>query len=74
MAIAEVGPHAAAEMVRPGVEWAELAIFDDWFCFRGNPDRCEQRAFREWLQKHPQIKANDLVRFGWQHNSFVLHG
>jgi O-methyltransferase len=54
------------------VQEGTVVIFDDWFCFRGNPDRGEQRAFREWLQRHPDIQATELFRFGWQHNSFVL--
>ncbi len=54
------------------VQEGTVLIFDDWFCFRGNPDRGEQRAFSEWLQKHPEIRAIELFRFGWQHNSFVL--
>ncbi len=60
------------EFITDYVREGTVIIFDDWFCFRGNPDRGEQRAFREWLQKHPDIKATELFRFGWQHNSFVL--
>ncbi|MEK7097767.1 MAG: TylF/MycF/NovP-related O-methyltransferase, partial [Patescibacteria group bacterium] len=26
-----------------------ILVFDDWFFFKGNPNRGEQRAFREWL-------------------------
>ena len=62
------------EFITEYVQEGTVIIFDDWFCFRGNPDRGEQRAFREWLEKHPHIKATELFRFGWQHNSFVLHG
>ena len=30
-----------------------VLIFDDWFCFRGNSNKGEQKAFGEWLRKNP---------------------
>lgn len=50
-----------------------VLIFDDWFLFRGAPTRGEQRAFREWLDKNPSIKATQFCRFGWNGNSFIIH-
>ncbi|MDQ4144930.1 MAG: class I SAM-dependent methyltransferase [Actinomycetota bacterium] len=50
-----------------------VLIFDDWFCFRGDPDRGEQRAFREWLERNPHITASEFHKFGWHGNSFILH-
>jgi len=49
-----------------------ILIFDDWFSFRGDPNRGEQRAFREWLKKNPSIKATEFRRFGGA-ISFILH-
>jgi hypothetical protein len=50
-----------------------VVIFDDWFCFRGAPDRGEQRAFREWLERNPSLSASEFHKFGWHGNSFILH-
>lgn len=50
-----------------------ILIFDDWFCYRGNPNRGEQRAFREWLERNPQIQASEFYKFGWGGNSFIIH-
>ena len=50
-----------------------IIIFDDWFAFRGHPNRGEQLAFREWLAKNPQITASEFRRFDWNDNSFILH-
>lgn len=33
-----------------------ILVFDDWFFFKGNPNKGEQRAFREWLAKNPQSR------------------
>src|SRR5262249_17911832 len=50
-----------------------LLIFDDWFCFNGNPAYGEQRAFREWLAKNPSLSATEFYKYGWTGNSFILH-
>ncbi|MCG2718374.1 MAG: methyltransferase, partial [Nanoarchaeota archaeon] len=50
-----------------------IIIFDDWFSFRGNPNRGEQKAFKEWLKKNPSIKTTEFYRFGWHGNSFITH-
>ena len=50
-----------------------LIIFDDWFCFRGDPEKGEQKAFKEWLENNPQIKVSHYQKFNWQGNSFIVH-
>jgi O-methyltransferase len=48
-------------------------FFDDWFCLKGHPNRGEQRACREWLERNPQIRLSAHSRFGWQGQSFIVH-
>ncbi len=50
-----------------------IIVFDDWFCFRGNPNRGEQRAFREWLKRNPSIKVSEFHKYGAEGNSFIVH-
>lgn len=50
-----------------------VILFDDWFCFRGSAERGEQKAFHEWLAKHPDITASEYHRYNWKSNSFILH-
>lgn len=50
-----------------------VLVFDDWFCFRGDPNKGEQRATREWLIKHPEIELLEYHKFGWHGNSFIVH-
>ena len=50
-----------------------IIIFDDWFHFKGNPDRGEQKAFAEWLNKNPEIKTSEFHKFGGYLNSFIVH-
>ena len=49
-----------------------VIIFDDWFAYRGNPARGEQQAWREWLAAHPNFKAVEWHKFGWNGNSFIM--
>lgn len=49
-----------------------ILIFDDWFCFRGNSKRGEQKAFNEWLKKNPSISAVEYHKFNWRGNSFII--
>jgi O-methyltransferase len=49
-----------------------VLLFDDWRCFRNLPDRGEQRACREWLERNPQIKLAEFVDFGFHGVSFTV--
>lgn len=37
-----------------------IIIFDDWWIFKGRPDRGEQRAFYEWKERH-NITAREFI-------------
>lgn len=50
-----------------------ILIFDDWFCFKGDPNKGEQRAFREWLSKNSTITATEWQKVGWKSAAFILH-
>jgi O-methyltransferase len=39
-----------------------VIVFDDWFCFHGDPDRGQRRAFREFRQRHPEIAFEEFLR------------
>jgi len=40
--------RTALDFVGPLLVDGSIIIFDDWYCFRGNPGLGEQRAFNEW--------------------------
>ena len=48
-------------------------VFDDWFCFYGDPDRGERRAFREFCEANPALLVEEFVRNDEQ-MSFVCLG
>ena len=58
--------------IRDYLQNGAILVFDDWFCFRGDPERGEQLAFKEWLKRNPKIKPIEFQRFGWYGNSFII--
>jgi hypothetical protein len=60
------------EFIRPYLQDGTILIFDDWFCFKGRPDRGEQLAVAQWLMRNPQVKLAEFHKFGWHGNSFVV--
>ncbi len=39
-----------------------VLVFDDWFCFHGDPDRGQRRAFREFRLRHPEIRFEEFLQ------------
>jgi len=63
----------ALEFVTDKVVDGTVFIFGDWFYFKGNPDKGEHKAFKEWLEQNPKIKASEFHKWGWEGNSFIIH-
>lgn len=41
-----------------------ILLFDDWRVFRNRPDRGQQLACREWLERNPDLELRELFSFG----------
>ena len=50
-----------------------VIAFDDWRCFRNQPDFGEQKAVSEWLAANPQIELRELFSYGWYGMVFTVH-
>ena len=48
-----------------------VLIFDDWYCYRGNPNAGEQRAFREWTAQMGGWLFTEYQKEGPWRNSFI---
>ena len=57
-----------ASRLKPG----SVVVFDDWGCYRNQPDRGEQRACREWLDANPQLRLDLLFSYGWTGRVFTV--
>jgi hypothetical protein len=50
-----------------------VLIFDDWFAFRGHPDKGEQKAFSEWLKQHPNWTSTEWQVTNWRTKAFIMN-
>jgi O-methyltransferase len=57
--------------VRPFLQPGTVLVFDDWFCFYGDPGRGERRAFAEFRERHPEVHFEEFIRTGESH-AFVV--
>jgi hypothetical protein len=49
------------EFARQFLQRGTVLVFDDWFCFYGDPERGERRAFREFRDRHPELVFQEFV-------------
>jgi hypothetical protein len=63
----------ALNFITPLLQDGTVIIFDDWFQFRGHPQKGEQRAFREWLVTVPGWIATEYHKEGTWRNSFIIN-
>lgn len=62
------------DFLTPRLSVGSVVVFDDWRCYRNNPDHGEQRACREWLARNPAMRLNELLSFGWHGIAFTVAG
>jgi O-methyltransferase len=58
-----------ADLIQDGT----ILIFDDYFCYRGHPNRGERRAFAEFLAAHPEFGATDWQHWGPTAVAFIVN-
>ena len=60
------------DFLTPRVRTGTVLLFDDWHCFRNRPDRGEQRACSEWLERNPSIALRPIMSFGFHGQAFTV--
>ena len=50
------------EFAKDFLQRGTVIVFDDWFCFHGDPDRGERRALRSFLERNPGIVLQDFFQ------------
>ncbi|NQT94516.1 MAG: class I SAM-dependent methyltransferase, partial [Lentisphaerae bacterium] len=53
------------EFLTHRLDTGAVVVFDCWRCFRNLPDRGQQLACAEWLQRNPDITLRHLMDFMW---------
>ena len=49
-----------------------VLLFDDWFHYRGSPEKGEARAFDEFLRAHPEWRSVHYRSYATFCNAFIL--
>ena len=49
------------DFIVPFLQEGTVIVFDDWNCFHANPNRGERRAWREFLEAHPDLRFEPFV-------------
>lgn len=64
----------------PVLEWiidflqvGTVIVFDDWYCFHGDPERGEQLAWNEFISRHPELRFVKFVKTN-EAASFIFVG
>ncbi|WP_044252706.1 hypothetical protein [Isosphaera pallida] len=61
------------EFITPLMVDGTILIFDDWYCFRGHPQRGERAAFAEWSAGLPHWVFKEYQKEGSWRMSFIAN-
>lgn len=61
------------KFIRPFLQKGTILVFDDWYCFHGDPSRGEQKAFSEFLADNPDLHFQEFVQTN-EAKSFIYLG
>ena len=59
--------------VKPFIQKGTIIVFDDWYCFHGDPNKGERRAFHEFTEANPELEFEPFVHTN-EAQSFVFVG
>lgn len=68
----DISAAAALDFMTPKLQDGTVVLFDDWFLFRGRPDRGVQAAFADWLPASG-FTASLYYTYSWASAAFILH-
>jgi len=60
------------KFIEPIIAEQCVILFDDWRSFGDDPNKDEQKAFAEFLQRNSHIRADPFVEFGGHGKGFIL--
>jgi O-methyltransferase len=52
----------ALEFSKDFFKTGTILVFDDWFCFYGDPTKGERRAFAEFRERNPELAFEDYIQ------------
>ena len=52
----------ALNFAKDFLQTGTVLVFDDWFCFYGDPTKGERRAFAEFRERNPELIFEDYIQ------------
>lgn len=62
----------ALTLASPAFQDGAMLMFDDWFHYRGHPEKGQTRAFSEFLKQHPEWTAVPYRSYSTFCRAFIL--
>ena len=59
--------------ITPFLQNGTVMLFDDWLCYRADPEKGEQRAVYEWLNDNANIELNPYRSYANVGQSFIVN-
>lgn len=56
-----VSTEPVLNFIRDFLQRGTILVFDDWYCFHGDPEKGERRAFREFCNREPDLLFEEFV-------------
>lgn len=60
------------EFVTPFIQDGTILVFDDFYCYRGNPGFGVRRAFEEWRESEKML-TTEYLRYSWAGCAFIVN-
>jgi O-methyltransferase len=60
------------DYLTPRLAQGAILLYDDWFCFKGDPTRGEMKACSEWLERNPGITLVPWRQHHWASQAFIV--
>ena len=64
--------RATLQFITDLVTNGTVLMFDDWFCYRGDPRKGENRAVSDWLSENPRIMLSHYRNYANVGKSFIV--
>lgn len=68
----DMSATAALQFATPCLRDGTIVLFDDWFLFRGRPDKGVRASFDKWLP-HSGYHVTPYFTYSWAGAAFILH-
>ena len=63
----------ALEFIKPAIQEGTIILFDDYVFFKGNIEKGEYGAFKDFQKKYPEIVFRRIFDYGYGSRAFIVH-